>query len=337
MADTVSPMYADDSDQWLFDRLACPTDGSSLVREENWLISEAGRRYPIVDDLPVLLRDDVRQTAWWASQSLEIAKAVAEGKVPSPRHDWDQGAVHPYVQNIVASTCGHLYRASRGKLTEYPIPDLRLSANRGETMLDIGCNWGRWCFAAARRGLNPIGIDPSLGAVLAARDIARQLDLECAFVVGDARHLPFRQDSFDHCFSYSVLQHFSKPDAKSAFEEIHRCLKLGGMTLVQMPNRFGIRSAFHLAKRGFSEGQEFDVRYYTPAELEGIFTEIFGNSIVTVDGYFGLGIQPSDMRFMSLFGRMVTRSSELLRQVSLRMPVLKNVADSLYLESTKEP
>jgi SAM-dependent methyltransferase len=330
-------MLASSSDQWLFERLVCPADGSSLVREKNWLISEAGRRYPIVDDLPVLLRDDVRQTAWWLSESLEIAKAVAEGKVPSPRYDWDQGTVHPHVQNIVASTCGYLYRASQGKLTEYPIPDLHLSTNRGETMLDIGCNWGRWCFAAARRGLKPIGIDPSLAGVLAARDIARQLDLECAFVVGDARHLPFRHGSLDQCFSYSVLQHFSKPDARRAFEEIHRCLKPGGTTLVQMPNRFGIRSAFHLAKRGFSEGHEFDVRYYTPAELEGIFAEIFGNSIVTVDGYFGLGIQPSDMRFMSPFGRMVTRSSELLRQASLRIPVLKNIADSLYLESTKEP
>ena len=31
-----------------------------------------------------------------------------------------------------------------------------------------------------------------------------------AFVVGDARFLPFRSGSFDYVWSYSVLQHFSR-------------------------------------------------------------------------------------------------------------------------------
>ena len=323
------------AEQRLAEMLVCPADGTALHREDEWLVSESGRRYPIVDGVPVLLRDDVEETAWWMRDSIELAKKVADGDAPSPRYDWDQEKVHPHVQGIIDSTCGYLYQACKGKLTEYPIPHLRSQAKSGELMLDIGCNWGRWCFAAARKGILPIGVDPSLGGILAARDIARQLNLDCAFVVADARHLPFSKDSIDHAFSYSVLQHFSKPDARSAFEQVHRCLKPGGTSLIQMPNRFGIRSAFHLAKRGFSEGEKFDVRYYTPSELEDIFREIFGNATLSVDGYFGLGIQPSDMGIMSPFGRLVTRSSECLRKASLRAPVLKNVADSLYIESTK--
>ena len=59
-----------------------------------------------------------------------------------------------------------------------------------------------------------MGIDPSLDAVLAARRVSRQLGVEASFVVGDARFLPFANDSFDTVFCYSVLQHFSKENAK---------------------------------------------------------------------------------------------------------------------------
>ena len=39
----------------------------------------------------------------------------------------------------------------------------------GTRLLDIGCSWGRWSLAAAARGYDAVGIDPSLGAIMAAR------------------------------------------------------------------------------------------------------------------------------------------------------------------------
>ena len=119
-------------------------------------------------------------------------------------------------------------------------------------------------------------------------------------VAGDARHLPFRDGAFDRVFSYSVIQHFSKADAKNALQEARRILSDQGASLIQLPNAHGIRSLYHLIRRGFREPTGFDVRYYTPNELSELFTGTIGPSEISVDGFFGLGIQPSDRNLMPL-------------------------------------
>jgi hypothetical protein len=42
----------------------------------------------------------------------------------------------------------------------------------GELLLDIGSNWGRWSASAASKA-GVIGIDPSLGAIMAVRGALR--------------------------------------------------------------------------------------------------------------------------------------------------------------------
>jgi SAM-dependent methyltransferase len=118
------------------------------------------------------------------------------------------GEIDPFVQNIIAATNGMLYISLIGKLTDYPIPYLRLPSGEGKRFLEIGCNWGRWCIAAARLGYRPVGIDPSLKGIRAARQVAQQLGIEAHYVVADGRYLPFANGTFDQVFSYSVLQHF---------------------------------------------------------------------------------------------------------------------------------
>jgi len=95
-------------------------------------------------------------------------------------------------------------------------------------------------------------------------------------------------------FSYSVLQHFSKPDARAVLENIHRVLRVDGIFLLQMASALGIRSLQHQFRRGFRKPKEFDVRYWTPAELLGTFHAVFGPTNLEVDCYFGLGLQPAD-------------------------------------------
>src|SRR5258705_11882356 len=97
-----------------------------------------------------------------------------------------------------------------------PNPEMPVEEGPGGTLVDIGCNWGRWTIAAARRGYRTIGVDPSLQALLAARAVCAQLGVEADFVIGDASHLPLRSASIDTAFSYSVIQHFSKPDTPRA-------------------------------------------------------------------------------------------------------------------------
>ena len=188
---------------WLIEQFVCPIDHAPLSREGNFYVSDSNsqNRYPIVNDIPVFLRADKSHTAWWAQESLERATRIAEGKESPPNANWVGVGVHPHVQGIIDSTGGHLYRASKGKLREYPIPKIRMGLqNPNQVLLDAGCNWGRWTFSAARKGIASVGFDPSLGAVIAAREIRNQLGLSCEFFVGDCRWLPFREGTFDKVF-----------------------------------------------------------------------------------------------------------------------------------------
>jgi SAM-dependent methyltransferase len=219
-----------------------------------------------------------------------------------------------------------------GKLKRYPIPELRLPPGENRTFLDIGCSWGRWTMAAARKNYRAVGMDPSLGAVLVARQVSTQLGLQCDFVVADARYLPFRSQSINVAFSYSVIQHFSKADAYTALGEIGRVLTVAGVTLVQMPNRYGVRSLYHILRRGRRQLKNFDVRYWTPAELKKAFEGEIGTPEITVDGFFGLGIQLSDLDLLPIRYRAIARVSEWLRILSLHLPFITNLADSLFVQ-----
>lgn len=112
-------------------------------------------------------------------------------------------------------------------------------------------------------------------------------------------------------------------------------LKPNSPSFIQMPNRWGIRSLQHQIKRGFSEGENFDVRYWGIQELLTCFTKEIGHSTLSIDGFFGLGIQKSDIDLLPLKYKLVVRVSESLKILSLLVPFLKYVADSVYIESTK--
>ena len=127
-----------------------------------------------------------------------------------------------------------------GRLPKYPIPDIPLEEGRGRTLVDIGCNWGRWTVAAARRGYRPIGVDPSLEALLGrAEPVCGQLGVEADFVIGDARHLPLRTASIDTAFSYSVIQHFSRAGCGTGGGGHRSRAGARRRPLVQMPNVSG--------------------------------------------------------------------------------------------------
>src|SRR5207253_3190863 len=93
-----------------------------------------------------------------------------------------------------------------------------------------------------------------------------------------------------------------------------------------------IRSLYHQIKRGFKEGEGFDVRYWTPSELKRVFTKEIGETRLSIDGFFGLGVQKTDIDLMPIKYRAVVMTSETLKF----FPFLFPLADSLYVESNKD-
>jgi SAM-dependent methyltransferase len=312
--------------EWVLTRLACPRDRTPLRPRAEVLECASGHIFPVRDGIPILLLDDVPHTHEAAIHALR------QGDEPE-RYRARTSNIDPFVQEAIAATGGYLYAGLSGRLTEYPIPELRMPRGTGRTFLDIGSSWGRWSIAAARLGYRALGIDPSINAVRAARRVARQLDVDASFIVADARYLPFAAGTFDAVFSYSVLQHFAKTDVHQALREIRRILVPGGQSLIQLPNAFGIRSAYHQAKRGLREPRAFEVRYWTVPELRRVFNAMIGPSVVTVDGFFSLNPQAADMPLLPRGARAVVRASEACRHISERVPALIYLADSLYVRS----
>jgi len=342
-------------DSWYLTHLVCPRDHQALEMVDGRLRCASNHTYPIVDDVPVMLLDDVPQTMGIAQRSLEIANAAQRDSVTpadnlyletlglSPEEKLGihrmategQPSLDPVVAFAISATNGIAYKHLIGTLTSYPIPELRLPPGGGASLLDVGCNWGRWSIAAARRGYDVVGIDPSLGSIMAARRVSKSLGLSIRYVVADGRFLPFRGASFDRVFSYSVVQHLSRPDARKVVSEIARTLRSGGTSLVQMPTTFGVRCLYHQARRRFRDGDGFEVRYWTIPSLKTLFADAIGSAQVSVDCYFGLGLQKSDWQVMTWPVKVVVAASETLRGASRVAPFLKYAADSVYVLATK--
>jgi SAM-dependent methyltransferase/uncharacterized protein YbaR (Trm112 family) len=339
-------------DPWFAENLVCPVDHGPLRTSANKLICAGGHRYPVVDDVPVMLRADVSQTIGLADASLKRATqqehdsrapelyleslGISETeKAEMLQLAKTKGPVDPVVAYLIAATNGLMYRHLIGRLDRYPIPEIPVPAGHGRRLLDVGCSWGRWSLAAGAAGYDTVGIDPSLGAVMAARRVARQLGSANRYVVGDARYLPFAAGTFDVVFSYSVLQHFSESDAEQAVAEMGRLLRPGGTAKVQMPTRYGMRCLYHQARRGFRAARGFEVRYRTLPALRQLFATRVGPAQFAADCYFGIGLQPSDAPVMTPGLKAITAASETLKHASARLPVLTRVADSVFVEASK--
>ena len=321
---------------WLQDCLACPRDKLPVVASGETLACAQGHEYPIVDGIPVMLVEEAEDTHPYIRETLEKVARWKTDQTIEESHPAGDGDVDGFVQHEVLFTSGYLYKPVQYKLWRYPIPASRLPRGDRKYLIDIGCNWGRWSIAAARLGYETVGIDPGIDAILAARRVAKTLGVRASFVIGDARFLPFADNVFDTAFSHSVLPSFSKENVVLALDEVSRVLKPSARSLLQMPNKYGLRQYQQRRRRQFTEGGGFETRYWSPGELMETFKERIGPTSMTADCFFGLGIQPSDADLLPLRYRAVVYSSEILRRISTVFSPLTKVADSVYLESVNQ-
>ena len=118
----------------------------------------------------------------------------------------------------------------------------QLGLREGDTVLDLGCGFGRHAFEAARRGAHVVALDAGrdevegVAATFAAMLEAGQLrtsGLHTACVQGDALALPFPDATFDRVICSEVLEHI--PGDLGAMGEFARVLRSGGTMAVTVP------------------------------------------------------------------------------------------------------
>ena len=101
------------------------------------------------------------------------------------------------------------------------------------------------------------------------------------------------------------LQHTGNEDVRLVLREIRRTLKRRGVSMVEMPNKAGLRNLYVQARRGFREATYTEVRYWWPKDLVS-FGECIGPTRLEIDGFFTINPQVSETWICCRFG---TRSS----------------------------
>lgn len=109
-------------------------------------------------------------------------------------------------------------------LTEMQIAD-------GMNVLEVGCAGGLLChrIKTILTNIKITGIDYDIGHIEYAKLKTKELGLDCNFVNEDATAMSFRSETFDLCYSHTVMEHI-EPVAFTT--EQYRVLKHGGKVVI---------------------------------------------------------------------------------------------------------
>ncbi len=126
-------------------------------------------------------------------------------------------------RNVAANYTRSTFHASSVRLQE--VVDLA-QPKKGDLVLDVATGTGNTAFALAPHVRRVIGVDLTREMLVEARRIAAEKNIHNVdWVIGDAEHLPFQDDSFDLYTVRAAPHHFADVDA--FLFEAFRVLKAG--------------------------------------------------------------------------------------------------------------
>ncbi|HEX6658868.1 MAG TPA: class I SAM-dependent methyltransferase [Ilumatobacter sp.] len=119
-----------------------------------------------------------------------------------------------------------------------------LGLQPGDAVLDVGSGFGRHAYECARHGARVVALDHAAHEVIETRNTLAAMveageitpDRLTGVLRGDARALPFPDDTFDVVITSEVLEHIQ--DDVAAIGEMVRVLKPGGRFAATVPAQF---------------------------------------------------------------------------------------------------
>ena len=192
----------------------------------------------------------------------------------TPKHNIDENANKYYW-----SRSRHDWYVARKKGNIFEKAYLNLKGNfilsrisyKNKVVLDCGCGTGVYTFDISKKAKKTIGLDISEWAVQRASNRVKTDNV--FFLTGDSEKLPFKDSSFDVVVNTAVFQYYRNPG--KMISEIYRVLKTDGITLCEVPYKFGIYNLRGLmkyltSKRDFSK--EPINRCYSKKEFKRLFS-----------------------------------------------------------------
>ena len=182
---------------------------------------------------------------------------------------------------------------------------------KGARVLDLGSGTGHFSDYIRRRGLEVVGIDPSIKML----SFARRNFPEIEYIEGYSNDLPFADEHFDCIVSIEVLRYLNAAEVIRAYREMWRTLRPGGMIMATHVNRLAGEGYFlyyqmqRLAARVLGKG--IHNTYFTSAAREERCLRALGFTEVESVGRMSASIRIA-YKLCPAAGRMWARASEAL-------------------------
>lgn len=159
-----------------------------------------------------------------------------------------------YVQKTEELYLSRALRFHQGNIDQW-IDAMQL--RDGMKILEVGCAGGLLCHRLKERLSNAdiTGLDFDTGHIDFARKKSKELKLQCNFVAGDATELPFKDNTFDTCYSHTVMN-FCDPE--KFVSEQYRVLKPGGRIIIMDVYNRGTRPEEWIPTDDCEEKELFD-------------------------------------------------------------------------------
>jgi ubiquinone/menaquinone biosynthesis C-methylase UbiE len=170
---------------------------------------------------------------------------------------------------------GHCSDALLDALCDRIAQDLRLLPS--DHVLDVGCGCGVLMRRMLGRAQRFVGVDPSAGVLAKARAAMPGVEFHQA----SAERLPLADQTFDKCFSFSVIHFFENlAAAERAVREIGRVLRPGGRILLAHVPNAAMEAEYqqHRRARGFqrSTAVQHELKWlWYPPDFFDRFRDIF--------------------------------------------------------------